>query len=183
MTDAETTVRRIGRDDGPTLREVRLRALRDAPGAFGQTMADAQSRPMSEWVATARAASSGDSRAWFLAVRWGEDLPVGLVQTRRRPPHTALVFSMWVAPRERRRGTGARLIEAAAAWGRGWGAGELVLWVIAGNDGAVRFYERLGFRTISEGPDADSGRSYSAVAMRLELSAGDQASSLADSKG
>jgi hypothetical protein len=33
------------------------------------------------------------------------------------------------------------------------------------NEGASRFYERIGFQQLTEGPDAESGRDYGAFAM------------------
>jgi ribosomal protein S18 acetylase RimI-like enzyme len=44
-----------------------------------------------------------------------------------------------------------------------------VLWVFGGNEGALRFYERLGFTVMTEGPDADSGRAFGALAMELTI--------------
>jgi hypothetical protein len=44
-----------------------------------------------------------------------------------------------------------------------------VLWVTGVNEGAQRFYDRVGFRLLSAGPDADSGRAFGALAMELPL--------------
>jgi RimJ/RimL family protein N-acetyltransferase len=157
-------VRRIRPEEWATLRELRLRSLRDAPEAFGQTHEQADQQPDDEWQSAARAASSGERRAWFLAEDdRGE--PVGLVLGRRRPPHDCLLFSMWVDPAVRHGGTGRRLVQAVADWGARWGARRVVLWVILGNEGALRFYERIGFRRLEEGPDAESGIAYGALAM------------------
>jgi len=94
---------------------------------------------------------------------------LGLVQARRRPPEDCLVFSMWVAPAARRGGVGAALIGVVAQWARGWGAQRIVLWVFGANDGALRFYERIGFHVLAEGPDAESGRAFGALAMELPI--------------
>ena len=51
-----------------------------------------------------------------------------------------------VAEGERGHGVGRALMDAAYAVMRELGATELMLYVIEGNDGAVRFYERLGLR-------------------------------------
>jgi ribosomal protein S18 acetylase RimI-like enzyme len=40
-----------------------------------------------------------------------------------------------------------------------------VLWVLAANEPAMRFYDRIGFTVLSAGPDAESGRAYGAFAM------------------
>jgi GNAT superfamily N-acetyltransferase len=163
-------VTRIKADEWPVLRELRLRSLLDAPEAFGQRYENAESEPESEWRSAARASAAGDRRAWFLA---RADDPaateIGLVQARRRPPSDCLVFSMWVAPEARRGGVGKELIESVATWARGWGGTRIVLWVFGANEGALRFYERLGFTVQSDGADAESGRAFGALAVELLL--------------
>lgn len=167
-------VRRITPEDWGLLREMRLASLTDAPEAFGQRYENAASEPESEWRGNARASASGDRRAWFIA-RAGEGdavRDVGLVQARRRPPTDCLLFSMWVAPGARRSGAGRELVNAVARWAAGWGATRVVLWVFGANEGALRFYEKLGFKIIPEGSDAESGRSFRAFAMELAIPAG-----------
>lgn len=166
MPAMEARVRRIRAEDGPLLRELRLRSLADTPNAFGQSLEDAAARPDAEWSAEVRAAALGDRRAWFIAEA---PEPLGLVLVRRRPPDVALVFSMWVDPRARRTGVGRALIDAAAEWAHSWGAERIVLWVVAGNEPAMRFYQSLGFVQLDFGPDADSGSAYGALAMDLRL--------------
>jgi len=166
--DAGTVrVRRIAPDDGPLLRELRLRSLSDAPEAFGQTADEARARTGDDWVAQASAASRGERRAWFIAEI--DDFEVGLVLARRRPPDTALVFSMWVDADHRRAGIGRALLDKVSDWARGWGAAAIVLWVLGANDVAIRFYDRLGFEMIDAGPDVESGAPYGALAMSLAL--------------
>lgn len=164
-------VRRIREDDWQLLRQLRLASLSDAPEAFGQRYEEAGMTADRDWKATCRAAASGDRRAWFLA--FNGEAAVGLVQGRRRPPNDCLLFSMWVAPEARRHGTGRALVQAVDDWASSWGAERVVLWVIEGNDGAILFYDRIGFRLQSAGPDAESGRVYGALAM--ERAAGSQA--------
>ena len=167
------TIKRITPDDWAVLRDLRLASLADAPGAFGQRYEEAGVTDERDWQATARASASGDRRAWF--IYWRGQEPVGLVQGRRRPPADCLLFSMWVAPAARRQGTGSALVQAVEDWGRGWGARRVVLWVIEGNDSAIRFYESIGFRQVTDGPDAEAGRLYGALAME-RLTGGREAS-------
>lgn len=162
------TVERIVADEWKLLRELRLAALRDAPEAFGQRLEVALAQPEEEWRQQARAASRGDSRTWLVGRVDGR--AVGLVMGRRRPPDDCLLFSMWVAPHARRSGAGRGLVDAVEDWARRWHARRIVLWVIAGNEGALRFYNRLGFRLLSEGADAEAGRAYGALAMERLIS-------------
>jgi len=164
-------IRRIDPDEWAVLREMRLASLLDAPEAFGQRYETAASEPEAEWRSAARASSSGERRAWFIA-RGGVGAgarDVGLVQARRRPPTDCLLFSMWVAPGARRSGAGRHLVDAVAAWAAGWGGKRVVLWVFGANEGALRFYERLGFRVVADGADAESGRAFGALAMELSI--------------
>ena len=164
-------VRRIRPDEWTLLRELRLRSLADSPEAFGGSYEESLRAPDAEWRAATRAAADGDRRAWFVAERTPPDgttrsEPVGLVLARRRPPDACLLFSLWVAPEARRQRVGVALVDAVEEWGAGWGARHVVLWVVATNEPAVTFYERLGFERLTTGPDADSGRTYRAYAMR-----------------
>jgi len=54
-----------------------------------------------------------------------------------------------VAKALRRRGLGARLLEAATRWAKAKGAEEILLTVWEGNRAAERFYERMGFRRVN----------------------------------
>jgi GNAT superfamily N-acetyltransferase len=164
-------VRRITDQDGRILREVRLRALLDSPAAFGTRYEDAVTEAEAEWTATARASARGNRRAYFFALddERADELPVGMVQARRRPPVDCLLFSMWVAPQVRQVGVGKALVDTVADWGAGWGARRVILWVTGVNEGAQRFYDRIGFRLLVEGDDADSGRRYGALAMVREI--------------
>jgi GNAT superfamily N-acetyltransferase len=160
-----TEVRRITADEWPLLRDLRLRSLQDAPEAFGQRYDEAAKQTDDDWRTTAKASASGSRRIWFIGRDEMTGEPVGIVQGRRRPPSDCLLFSMWVAPDARRAGAGRVLVDAVADWAAGWGAERVVLWVLGANESALRFYLRIGFHVLDEGPDAESGRSYGAFAM------------------
>lgn len=166
-------IRRIRPEDWPLLRQMRLASLLDSPEAFGQRHEIAAAQPDSEWRSAARASSSGDRRAWFIATTGSGAArrEVGLVQARRRPPDDCLLFSMWVAPDARRTGAGRLLVDAVSEWAASWGGRRVVLWVFGANEGALRFYESIGFMLVSDGPDADSGRSFGALAMERPITA------------
>jgi GNAT superfamily N-acetyltransferase len=157
------TIRRVAPDDWATLRDLRIRSLRDSPQAFGQSVDDALRLTDVDWTHLARQASTGERRTWLIAV--SREQPIGVVQGRRRPPSDLLVFSMWVDAGWRRHGIGAALIDAVTDWGRTWGANRVVLWVYAANEAAIRFYQRLGFGQEDGTDDAKSGASYGALAM------------------
>lgn len=162
------SIARIKPDDWPLLRDLRLRSLLDAPDAFGQRYENAAAESDDEWRATARASSAGNRRIWLIARdEMGE--PQGLVQARRRPETDCLLFSMWVAPPARLAGVGGALVDAVRDWAKNWGARRIVLWVFGANESAMRFYQRTGFTLVSDGPDAESGHAFGALAMELPV--------------
>jgi ribosomal-protein-alanine N-acetyltransferase len=55
------------------------------------------------------------------------------------------VVTLDVAPQQRRAGLATRLMDELASQAPSAGCSEMMLHVYAGNDAAVRFYERLGF--------------------------------------
>ncbi|MGD8683459.1 MAG: GNAT family N-acetyltransferase [Chloroflexota bacterium] len=164
---ADVRIRRIRPDEGPVLRDLRLRSIADAPGAFGQPLEEARRRPEQEWQRNARRSSRGDRRTWLLAETDGGSL--GLVQGRKRRPRTLLLFSMWVDPSVRRLGVGRLLIGELETWARGWRGQETMLWVMAVNRPAIEFYRELGFSVVRAGRDAEAGARLGALAMRREI--------------
>ena len=126
-------------------KDVRLRALQEAPTAFSSTYAKEAAFPDEEWKKRAMRWSGGGS-VGFLA--FDGDRGCGMVFSfaEELNPLRAQVVSMWVAPEVRRDGVGRRLIEAVAEWARGREMRELKLMVTSVNHGAITFYERLGFR-------------------------------------
>lgn len=56
------------------------------------------------------------------------------------------IHDVVVAETDRRRGVGARLVEAAAAWLEQRGAPRVMLWTAEANAAGQRLFQRLGFR-------------------------------------
>jgi ribosomal protein S18 acetylase RimI-like enzyme len=143
-------IRRVAAGEADTLRAVRLRALADAPLAFGSNLAREAAYPPERWVAWARESADGRRQATFLAVDAEGDAAVGLAFTVLDAEDDALahLFSMWVAPEARRSGAGGALVDAVVRWATAAGAERVRTAVTVGNDGAARLYERGGFRDI-----------------------------------
>jgi GNAT superfamily N-acetyltransferase len=144
-------IRRITSQDVATYKNIRLRALQDAPTAFASTYAESLELPDEHWQHRAAVAASGGDTAVFLAFPTsGEDECVGLAGGFRNEEdgHHADVdlVSMWVAPSHRGSGVAAQLVDAVLEWARDEARAEVVgLWVTRGNSAAQRLYERLGF--------------------------------------
>lgn len=141
---ADVQVVRAGADDRADARDVRLRALADAPGAFASTLEREQGFDDAEWHRRVT------TNAWFLARADGAT--VGLACGIPEPDDDTgrHLVGMWVEPAFRGRGLSDLLVAAVMAWARREGAEFLALWVVDGNDRALGFYERLGFEETGE---------------------------------
>src|SRR5689334_14527241 len=126
-------IRRIRADEGMRLREIRLRALAEAPTAFGSMLAESEQVPEAAWQERAGAAATGAQRRLFVAEdgeRW-LGLAGGVIDDETPPGEVELV-SMWVDPAARGSGLGRQLVDAVADWARAGGATRLRLWVTEG---------------------------------------------------
>jgi GNAT superfamily N-acetyltransferase len=132
-------ITRLGAGDEDRYRELRLRALADAPQAFASTLEREQAFSRDVWTSRL----TNDRSINLLAVEDGT--PLGMTSALLEGPATAHVLGMWVAPEARGRGVAHRLIEAVATWGREHRAHHMVLWVTEINRSARALYEKSGF--------------------------------------
>jgi ribosomal protein S18 acetylase RimI-like enzyme len=134
-------VRRVGFDDGETVRALRLHALLDAPEAFGSTYQREAAFPRTVWVervrqpsnATFMCAADGESCGMVTVVRDGNDSQLGWL------------VGMWVAPTARGTGAADLLMTAVLQWSGQACLTTVRLHVTDGNDRAERMYRRHGF--------------------------------------
>lgn len=138
-------IMRLGAGDEDRLREVRLRALADAPKAFASTYEREERFSRDVWTARL----TGDGSVNLLAVEGGRALGMTSARIEERPG-TAHLLGMWVAPEARGRGVGRRLIDAIVEWAREREIRELGLWVTDANDPAHALYGNSGFRSTGE---------------------------------
>jgi GNAT superfamily N-acetyltransferase len=152
-------------EDWRLVRDLRLRALGDAPSAFGSRLEEEVDQPESFW----RERLGGDVAATFLALDGEQE--VGLVRIFLPPedPDRAHLVSMWVERHARGRGVGRRLIETAVEWARGRRASSVDLWVTETNTPASRLYGSCGFAPSGHRRPLPSDPSLSLVGMELLL--------------
>jgi GNAT superfamily N-acetyltransferase len=142
-----TTVRRLRADEADPLRDLRLRALRDAPLAFGSTLAREEAFTADLGETRAAAGAAGLEQVTFV-VEPAAGLATGMLDGD--DPAVAGLYAMWVAPEARGTGAGRALVEAVIAWATQRGARTLRTSVAEGNAAATALYVAAGF--------ADTGR-------------------------
>jgi GNAT superfamily N-acetyltransferase len=146
-------VREARADDAPALAELHVRTWQSTyVGIVPQDILDALSVKHREAHWRDRLAEpTGDRRTWLAEA---DGLPAGFVTAGRtrdddlldETPDAGEVYALYVAGWAQGRGLGGALMGAALGWLRGIGRDPIAVWVIVGNDPAIRFYERLGFR-------------------------------------
>jgi len=132
-------IQRLIPDQGQRLRAIRLNSLRDAPDAFGSTLAETAARPIDSWR------QQLIELATFVAVVDGADLGIVRAAPADGNPQAGFLISMWVAPAARGKGVGDALIDAVVGWARSQGLAQLLLDVGDDNGPAIALYARKGF--------------------------------------
>ncbi|MBE9926310.1 GNAT family N-acetyltransferase [Cellulosimicrobium cellulans] len=152
-----TTVARVRPDDWRELRDVRLRALADAPSAFGSTLAREAAFPDDVWRERAAQGRTllartvpDDGRLADGDPAGGDRSPgpvVGIAAVVPSPDDATVaeLVSVWVEPGARGSGVAESLLARAEDLAADLGARTLALWVTATNAPALRLYERAGF--------------------------------------
>ena len=135
-------IRIVQDEEWERARELRLRALADAPEAFAGSLEEEERVSESAW--RERVAPS-DSRVWFVEATDDDEFVGMAVGALDEPSKTAYLFGMWVEPGRRRSGIGKRLVETVIEWGRARGAVRIELEVNALTSPAVALYQACGF--------------------------------------
>jgi ribosomal protein S18 acetylase RimI-like enzyme len=168
-------VRALAEDDLDALWELRLRALRDDPEAWGTVYDEAMTS--GSGAVLQRLRERDDEHFYLGALAGNGDTElVGMVRfTRiegRKDRHKAQVASLYVAPEWRGQGIGRALVEEIIARARRLeGLEQLRLDVVTANTAAVALYRSLGFEVYGTDPHAlkDGERYWDEYLMLLDL--------------
>jgi RimJ/RimL family protein N-acetyltransferase len=152
----EILIRPTSEEDAPAYRDLRLAALRGHPEAFGADYENLAARPLEGWQERMRAGAGGESGITYVAVAQRELIGMTVLQRGELPKlrHWAHIFGVYVRPEWRGAGIADALIEACAAYAGTLGLRLLKLGVVTTNVGAIRLYQRCGFRVYGVEPEA-----------------------------
>jgi ribosomal protein S18 acetylase RimI-like enzyme len=137
---------RIGERDWEQLREIRLRALRENPEAFGARPEREERFGPKHWQMRLRS-----SPTWLATSDTGD--PVGVVTMISEPASPVddrHLLGLWVAPEVRRSGVGWALLDTVCKAAADEGARTLSLWVDDENAPAIDLFVRAGFVRTNE---------------------------------
>ncbi len=132
----DVEILRLGPDEWEVFRDLRLRALREAPYAFGSRYDDWVRAPEARWRERLVAVPLN------LVARRGDEL-LGMA-SGVLDGNEAELISMWVDPSARGSGVAAALVGAVVEWARAVGR-TTYLMVRSDNARAIAAYARAGF--------------------------------------
>jgi len=165
-------IRRLLPGDEELLRDVRLRALGEAPFAFGSRLEREADVGLEFWRGRLHE-STGQDGAIFAAIDQ-DGVAVGMAggYFGEGAPARATVFGVWVDPGARGHGLGRELVGAVIDWARGTRARELSLCVTDAPQSlpAAALYRSLGFGANGHSEPLASESSLTALGMSLDLS-------------
>ena len=140
-------IRQLPVEDAAIYRELRLRALREDPEAFGETYEEALANPLARTEERLRAQAAPDGSFTLGAFQDGLVGAVTLLrEVRVKMRHRAVIVGMYVTPEVRGRGVGRALLSAACARAATLnGLAQLHLAVVMPNAPARQLYRSMGF--------------------------------------
>ena len=147
-------IRTLEERDAAAFREVRLRALREEPEAYGSSYAEQVDRPLSYFEERVRPT---DLRVTFGA--FDGDTLLGTVtltqESGAKDQHKGVITAMYVTPEARGRGLGRALLLAAIERARATpGVEQAHLGVVTTNTAARALYASVGFEAYGTEPHA-----------------------------
>jgi RimJ/RimL family protein N-acetyltransferase len=148
-----TTIRKLQPHESAIYREVRLACLKNAPQFFGSTYEEEVLNP--KFMFEAFIESESADHVMFGA--FDDDRLIGITgfnrMARRRAMHRGEIVQVYVDSSYRGQNIGEKLIRRALEYAFGLdGIEQVQLSVIAGNDKAIKLYEKFGFKTFGVQP-------------------------------
>ncbi len=156
--------RQLNSDEWRLLRKLRLFALAESPDSFLATHDTENSYSEREWR------DEFIRGAWHVGTLNGD--VVGLVGVTREdgmPHEDCYLEYIWIAADLRGSGFAAQMVTEVLDALRESGVRTAYLWVMDGNETAVKFYTRLGFRSTDESHPLDTRPGRSEERFRRDL--------------
>jgi RimJ/RimL family protein N-acetyltransferase len=140
------TIRRLKVGESGLFKQMRLASLREAPYAFSSTYESALRRSDESWREQADHSAQGSDRATFIV--FSDNVPIGLAAIYRSSNNTKSgeIIQVWISPENRGKHISIELLDQVFKWAKENMFQEIEAKIIQGNDRALRFYQKYGFK-------------------------------------
>ena len=144
------TIRRLQVGEDDLFKQLRLKALQDAPYAFPSTYEAALQRSAESWHEQAESTAQGLDRATFIV--FSDNVPIGMAALYREQDKVDVgeLLQVWVSPEYRGTKVIWDLMDEIFKWGRENRFQRIIAGVTKGNDRAEKFYTNYGFSIMEE---------------------------------
>jgi ribosomal protein S18 acetylase RimI-like enzyme len=133
-------MRSLPQDEWQTLKDVRLAALKDSPDLFFNSYAKEYGFDESDWRA------EFNRGEWHIGERGGRSISLlGCTRDASIPDFARNLEYLWVSPEARNKGVAYSMVMHVLARLRAADVRTAFLWVLDGNEPAIRLYKRIGF--------------------------------------
>lgn len=138
-------IRQATEADSERYRELRLRALKEHPEAFGSDYAETLARPPERWREMLRPIPG---KVTFVAECGNElgGMSVVVIEEGVKVAHSAHIYSVYVCPEWRGQAIGEQLMQSCLEWAGQHTLMQVKLSVTATNTAAIALYLKCGFR-------------------------------------
>lgn len=170
MSD-EIIIRHAESSDLDSFRELRLKALKNHPTAFGADYEEALAYPNEHWPE--RLKMDGNKEAIFLAEDNGP--LVGMTgifrHSSKKSQHESMIWGVYVRPEWRGQHLSERLLHSCLKWAKDQSLAIVKLAAVTTNQSAIRCYKNCGFTTYGTEPKAlcHDGIYYDEYLMGIEV--------------
>jgi ribosomal protein S18 acetylase RimI-like enzyme len=132
----------LAEDEWPRLQSIRLAALREDPSAFLNSHKEEATYGEQQWR---QELSRGQ---WYIMVSGHKEIGLlGVTREGTMSEHKYYLEYLWVAPDFRQAGLASSLLRTALARLRASGVRTVWLYILDGNEQAMRLYRRFGFQS------------------------------------
>jgi RimJ/RimL family protein N-acetyltransferase len=148
--DDVITIRRLQTGEVDLYKQLRLKALHDAPRAFPSTYEAALQRSAESWREQAEHTVRGPNQATFIA--FFDDLPIGMAALYRDKEKVDVgeLLQVWISPDHRATRIVWDLIDEVFKWAGENNFSRIIAGVTKGNARALKFYTKYGFSITDE---------------------------------
>ena len=136
----------LQKEESKLCKELRLRALKDAPASFTETYEDALEHDEDYWHSISSSMVEPNKQRMFIAKASENYIGSVYAILAMDDTNTGRLGGMWVDSRYRQQGVGVKLFVALKSWAKDLGLKRLRLWVEDKEKDAKIFYSHLGFR-------------------------------------
>ena len=143
-----TTIRRLKVGESDLYKHLRLAALREAPYAFSSTYESALRRSFESWREQADNSAQGSDRATFIVFSANGPVGIAAIYRSAHNAESGEVIQVWISPENRGKHIGIALLDEVFKWAKENEFQEVEAKIIQGNDRALRFYKKYGFKAI-----------------------------------